>query len=273
MLGLTIKKKNRRIIYLGLIAYLVFLLITLPASFLTRYILPSVDTARVVKLQSVRGSLWNGQANDTRVNVFNLGKLNWSLSAWNLLLGDINLDLNFKSEISNGNGEVTLGFGGAVAAEDVEFVFPAEMLQPLMSGFPISISGDFRGTVNLLNYLQNDMMQADGRFVWQGAAMRAPQNIEFGDFLIELTPYNKGTKIKITDENQGPVKTELSIKLDGKGQYNLNGWLQARDPGQQHITEALRFIGAREDNSGRFWVTKVGNIGSKKNIRGQRKVR
>ncbi len=272
MVSLKLSKKNRRLIYVGLACYLAFLMITLPASFLTRYILPSIDPTGVVQLQSVHGSIWDGQANNTRIGQFNLGALNWDLSGWGLLLGNINLDVDFKSELANGFGDLSLGMGGSTSASDVEINFPAEMLQPLFSGFPISISGDLRGTITELNYIQFEQLQADGRVVWQGAALRAPQNIELGDFLIDMSPHNQGTKIKITDENQGPIKTELNIKLSGKGKYTLNGWMQARDQSQQHITEALRFIGARADSTGRFWVSYNGSLG-KKNVRGQRQVR
>jgi len=272
MISIKLTKKNRRLLYVGLVSYLIFLLITLPASFLTSYILPSVDSAGVVKLKSVHGSLWTGQANDARIGQFYLGALSWDLSSLGLLLGNINLDINFKSDIASGVGDLTLGFGGATSANDVQLNFPAEMLQPLFSGFPISVSGELRGALNEVNYSPFEVLQADGRIVWQGAALRAPQNIELGDFLIVMSPHNLGTKIKITDENQGPVKTELNIKVTGKGKYTLNGWMQARDQTQQHITEALRFIGARADSTGRYWVSYNGSL-TKKNIRGQRKIR
>jgi len=272
MISIKPSKKNRQLVYVGLISFLIFLVVTLPASFLTRYILPSVDTAGVVKLKSVHGSLWVGQANNARIGKFYLGMLKWDLSSLSLLFGNINLDIDFKSDIASGAGDLSLGFGGTASANDVQLKFPAEMLQPFFSGFPISISGELRGSLNEINYTPFEMIQADGRIVWQGAALRAPQNIELGDFLIVMSPQNLGTKIKITDENQGPVKTELNIKITGKGDYTLNGWMQARDQTQQHITEALRFIGARADSTGRYWVSYNGSL-TKKNISGQRKIR
>ena len=259
MFGFKITKQGRRLIILGLVCYAVFLFISLPASFLTSYILPSIKSARAVKLQSVNGNIWNGHAANARVGSFNLGQLEWNLSALGLLVGDIDLNLKFRNEETRGNGYVSLGLGGAAHASDVELAFPAETLQPLIYGFPISISGNFRGTLEELVFVQDQTLNAEGRVVWQSAALRAPQNIELGDFLVTLTPHNTGTKIKITDENQGPVKAEINIKLDGKGKYNLNGWLQARDQNQQHITEALRIIG-KADNTGRYWVSYNGNF-------------
>ena len=262
MIGFKVTKLGRRLIILGVACYVVFLFITLPASFLTGYILPSVQAARTIKLQSVHGSIWKGQAANARVGSFNLGKLGWNLSAWGLLAGDVDLNLKFHNEDTRGNGYVSLGFGGKTHANDVEIAFPAEVLQPLIYGFPISISGDFRGTIKELVFVQNQTINADGRVVWQSAALRAPQNMELGDFLIQLTPHNTGTKIKITDENQGPIRAEINIKLDGKGKYSMNGWLKARDQSQQHITEALRIIG-KSDSAGRYWVSYNGNFGKR----------
>lgn len=263
MVGIKITKQGRRLIILGLVCYVIFLFVTLPASFLTKYILPSVQAARTVKLQSVHGSIWNGHASNARVGSFNLGKLDWKLSGWGLLTGDVDLKLNVRNEETRGSGHVSLGFGGATSANDVEVAFPAEILQPLIYGFPISISGDIRGTIEELVFVQNQTMNAGGRVVWQSAALRAPQNIELGDFLIVLTPHNTGTKIKITDENQGPVQAEINIKLDGKGKYNMNGWLKARDQNQQHITEALRIMG-KSDSTGRYWVSYNGSFGNQR---------
>ena len=259
MISFKITKPVRRLIYIGIASYLVFLFVSVPASFLTRYILPSVDTKQQVKLQNVHGSIWNGAANDTRVGSFNLGRLDWKLSGWGLITGDVDLKLKFKNESSKGNGNVTLGFGGATEASDVELSVPAETLQPLFYGFPVSISGDLKGSIAELVYEENKTINADGRIVWQGAALRAPQNIELGSFLIQLTPNNNGTKIKITDESEGPVKTEITVRVEGNGKYSLNGWLQARDQSQQHVTEALRIIG-RADNSGKYWVAYNGSF-------------
>jgi general secretion pathway protein N len=261
-MALKLTKQGKRLIILGVVCYVVFLFITLPASFLTSYILPSMQAAQTIKLQSVGGNIWNGYAANARVGSFNLGKLNWDLSAWSLLVGDIDLNLKFQNEDTRGTGDVTLGLGGATQASDVELTFPAEALQPLIYGFPISISGNFRGTIKELKYVENETLNANGRIVWQSAALRVPQNIELGDFLVTLSPQNTGTKIKITDENQGPVKAEINIKVDGKGKYNLNGWLQARDQSQQHITEALRLIG-KSDSTGRYWIAYNGSYANR----------
>jgi general secretion pathway protein N len=256
---LRITKTGRRLIYLGVLAYLIFLLHALPASFLTHYILPSVKAARTVNLQGVRGSIWQGQAADARINNFSLGKLQWSVRSWGLLLGKLKLNLKVGEDNVRGSGYVSLGLGGALTAEDVNMQFPATTLMPLMYGYPISIAGDLRGNLKDVEIERGRILQAQGRIVWQNAAIRAPQNIEMGNFLVTLEPLNLGSKVVIKDQGQGPVQAEITVYLKGSGEYRMNGWLKARDASQQSITEALRLIG-RADNSGRYWVGYNGTL-------------
>lgn len=252
-------KKGRRLIYLGVVTYLIFMLHALPASFLTRYILPAVPAARAVTLQGVHGSIWHGQAADARIANFSLGKLQWNVRSWGLLLGKLKLHLKFDQDNMHGNAYVSLGMGGSLTANDVNMQFPAESLMPLMYGYPISIAGELRGNLKEVAIERGRILQAQGRIVWQNAAMRAPQNIEMGDYLITLEPVNHGSKVVIKDQGQGPVQAEITVFAKGSGEYRMNGWLKARDASQQSITEALRLIG-RPDNSGRYWIGYNGTL-------------
>jgi general secretion pathway protein N len=256
---LKITKPGRRLIYIGVVAYLVFLLHAIPASFLPRYILPSVSAARAVSLQGVHGSIWQGTANDANIANFNLGKLQWNLHSWGLLLGKLKLKLSFNDEVVKGNGYVSIGMGGSLTAEDVNLQFPAQTLMPLLYGYPLSIAGDIRGNLKEVSITRGRVLQAQGRVVWKNAAIRAPQNIEMGDYLITVEPVNLGSKIVIKDQGQGQVETEITIFVQGSGDYKMNGWLKSRDSAQQSITEALRLVG-RADNSGRYWVGLNGKL-------------
>ena len=256
---LRVTKRGIRLIALGSIAYLVFLIASLPASFLTRYMLPAVPAARALQLQGVSGSLWQGQAAEARLNNFNLGKLNWELNGWSLLLGDIDLLLNFRNDTTQGRAQLSLGVGGSMRASNVDMQLPAERLAPLMYGFPVSLAGEVHGNLKELELEPGRTLQGRGRIVWRAAALRAPQNIELGDFVTTLEPLNQGSKLAINDQGQGPVETDITITVKGNGEYKMNGWMRPRDASQQHITEALRLIG-RADNTGRYWVAYNGTL-------------
>lgn len=256
---LMLTKNGRRLVYVGVAAYLIFLFYSLPASFLPRYILPSITAARSLSLQGVHGSIWKGQATSAHINNFDLGKLQWDLKSWGLLLGKLKLHLTFNRDSVNGTANVSVGLGGTLSADNMNMQFPAETLMPLLYGYPLSIAGDLRANMKELTIKRGRSLQAQGRIVWRNAALRAPQNIEMGDFLITVEPVNFGSKVVIKDEGQGPVETEITISVKGSGDYRMNGWLKARDPNQQAITEALRLMG-RADNSGRYWVGYNGKL-------------
>lgn len=259
MARLRITKTGRRFIYLGIAAYLIFLLHALPASFLTRYLLPSMPAARAINLQGVHGSVWQGQATEARYRNFSLGKLDWSVNGWGLLLGDLKLHLILNQDGQRNSAYVNLGMGGSLSAEDINLQFPAKSMMPLMYGFPISIDGELRGNLKEVNFERGRMLQAQGRIVWLNAALRAPQNIELGDYLITMEPVNAGSKILIKDQGRGPVQSEVTVTVQGSGNYRVNGWIKSRDSGQQSITEGLRFLG-RPDNSGRYWLRMNGKL-------------
>lgn len=250
---LRITKNGRRLLYVGIASYLLFLVHALPASLLTRYILPSLSVSRVIHLQGVSGSIWQGQAADAKVSHFNLGKLRWDVHSWGLLLGKLKLSLVFGQGDVQGNAYLSAGIGGAVSASDVNLQFPAENLMPWMYGYPFSIAGMLRGNLKRVAIERGRELQAKGRIVWQNARISAPQNLALGDYLITVEPVNLGSKLVIKDQGRGPVQASITVFIQGSGQYRLNGWLKARDPNQQSVTEALRLMG-RPDNSGRYWL-------------------
>lgn len=256
---LRITKTGRRLIYLGVASYLVFLLHALPASFLTRYLLPSLPAARAVSLQGVHGSIWQGHAANARLGGFSLGKLEWNVHSWGLLLGKLKLHLKFNQDSVHGSAYVSLGMGGTMSADDVDLQFPAASLMPLLYGYPFSIAGEMRGNLKQVTIEHGRVLQAQGRIVWQNAAFRAPQNLDIGDYLITLEPVNLGSKMVIKDQGQGPVQAEITVFTKGSGEYRVNGWIKPRDVTQQSITEGLRWLG-NADSSGRYWVRYNGRL-------------
>ena len=256
---LKITRRARKLIYLGTGLYFVFLFYTIPASFLTRYVLPTIPAVKGVELKGVSGSIWEGQALNANINRLNLGKLRWELNGWALLLGDVDLALDFASNVSRGSAEISVGLGGSLQAENIQAQFPAEILTPLFYGFPVSFDGELTGNISSLQLEPGRVINSKGRIVWRTATLRSPQHVELGDYLVVLEPNNRGTKLVIRDNNQGPVETNLTIHVKGTGDYKINGWLKPRDDSQQQITEALRLIG-RADNSGRYWIVRNGLI-------------
>src|SRR5262245_11838336 len=72
----------------GIVAFVAFVLVTLPA----RIVLSRLD-AYGVQAGGVSGTIWRGTAQVLQVRGANLGRVNWSLHALPLLLGRLSVDV------------------------------------------------------------------------------------------------------------------------------------------------------------------------------------
>ncbi len=254
------KHKIRNYLLLGAGCYLLFVLFSVPASLVSKYLLGSGSSAQLLNLQQIRGTLWKGEAQETMLGRVKLGKLNWDLNSLGLLAGNIDLDLLINGENTRANGNVAIGLGGKFAMEDVDVRLPAEQLNGLFSGFPVSIGGDVLGKMTNVEIKKNEMFRAKGRIVWQKAALRAPHGIELGDILIEMEPQNKNTRITISDQNEtGQLKINLKLDVQSTGKYRWEGTLSPRNNDQTKLTEFLRFLG-RPDSAGNYWISRSGQL-------------
>lgn len=257
------KKQRRRLIILGVVSYLIFLLVNLPASFLVDQVLSSTKTARLVKLNQVQGSVWSGQALDASIGAINLGILNWDLSPWGFLLGDIDVDLKFNQDETQGSGQLSIGFGGKLAVNALKLEFPAEIIQTAIALPFVSLSGLVTTDIDNAEYMQDETFHVEGKVLWQDAVLRMPNLVELGDIAILMSPFNQGTRIKINDKGNGPITINVTVDVYANGRYKMNGTLTPKDASQQHITEVLKFIG-RPDNSGAYHIGYNGSFAKRR---------
>ena len=78
-------KKRILIASLFLVAYLVFLLATLPAALVARYLPLPANVANLLKLEGVSGTLWSGQIARLQYASESVNQLRWDLNGWSLL--------------------------------------------------------------------------------------------------------------------------------------------------------------------------------------------
>ena len=254
-------KKLRRYLLLGVLCYILFVFISLPASVLVRQVFAKMEATQKLYLQNVHGTLWKGESLNAHYGQVNLGKLDWKLNPFGLLLGNLDLDLRFGQQNTQGRGELALGFGGKLLVEDVDVRMPAGDLAPLFYGYPaVNFSGNVLGKLNQLEIKQGSTFKGKGRIVLQQAQLVAPHNIELGDLLIELEPQNANTKIAISDQGEkGQLKIDLKFEIHGTGKYRWEGTLKPRDMSDEKLAELLKFIG-RADSNNNYWISRSGQL-------------
>lgn len=254
------KRKVRNYLLLGMGCYLLFVLINVPVSVAVNYLLNGTDAAQTIKLSQLRGTVWQGEAQEAVISRVNLGKISWGLNSFGLLAGNVDLDVRILGENTQGNGNVAIGFGGKLALQDVDARLAAEQLNGLFNGMPVSIRGNVLGKINDLEIKKGEVFRAKGRVVWQQAALQTPYAVELGDVLIEMEPQNKNTRFTITDQNEtGQLKVNLKLEVQNSGKYRWEGTLSPRNSDQTKLGEFLRFLG-RPDSAGNYWISRSGQL-------------
>lgn len=253
------KQKLLRHLLLGVAFYVLFLIIYLPASLFSGYVSGKLAAAGI-QLQNVRGTLWQGEALDARIGRVALGRLKWDLSSFGLLVGNLDMDLDFARQDTQGKGNVVLGFGGGLQMHDLDVRMPAEGMGSLFSGLPVSFSGNLLGRITELDVRKGEMFKGKGRIVWQQAALVAPQAADLGDVLIELKPDNNNTRISISDQNErGQLKINLEYMINANGKYRWDGTIGPRGNTPDKLLELLKFLGS-PDSNGVYRISRSGQL-------------
>lgn len=258
MKKLRMNKRWTGFIVLGVVTYCYFLLANFPASATYNYFITPLDRSKKINLQGLSGTLWAGQAAQARIANLNFGKLNWDLNLFSLFTGKLGLDLLTEGRDSRIEGQVKAGFDQTLYLDKVQGKLPAQMLMPLFYGFPIALSGKISADIKHAEIKQGKRIDVEGKMVWHGAALTAPQAVELGDLFVALRPDKDGTKILLSDQG-GPLTLDGTIQVKHNGQYKLNIYLGTRDKNQTALGSGLKMLG-RTKPDGKVLVSRTGQL-------------
>lgn len=244
-------------VLVGFIAWLVFLVATLPASLAYGKLVAGTPAQRTLSLNGIQGTLWSGSAASARIGGIAVGRLEWDMRVLPLLTGRVGARVSMQGNGLRADGDVALGFGGEMQLSDVVARVPAQSLMPLFYGYPVSLAGEFSANLEQLTVQQGQSFVAQGRVAWQGAGVSAPQALEFGDLLLSLEPQDAGSKGVLADKG-GPMQIEGLINIAANGQYDLDARLAAREE-QGNLKAALGMLG-RPDAQGKVNFKRRGKL-------------
>ena len=251
------KIKKTRTILLIAFFYLGFLVITLPAEVAYAFVKKSVAPDAPFMLRGISGSVWSGKANIAVISGQRVNSLSWSIQPWAILLGRMQVQLDFRDGDSFGRGNVARGFGGALYLSDIDARIALEKITALAK-LPLGLQGAIGLNLGQLEIENQMITEAEGTIAWQSAAFSFPSQVNLGDLKLTLATQNNQIKADLVDGG-GPLQAEglLTIKQDGK--YKFTGTFAARDKTQTTLTQSLRLLG-RTGADGKIKVNKSGAI-------------
>jgi general secretion pathway protein N len=236
--------RARTIAILGIAAYAVFLVATLPASVVARWIaMPGV-----LELAEARGTLWSGSARAV-AGAAQLDTLRWRFEPARLAAGRLAFAVDGYGAGLEGHGRIDRGFG-ALEVRDLHVRGDAAALAtfaPLAAGW-----------------------QPDGRLTldapaiaWDGREARGTARLEWHDAAIALSSVRPLGSYRVDARGEGgPVKVDVTtldgaLRVTGKGTYTPAGSLtfggeaRAAPSAQAALDPLLNLMGPRRPDGAR----------------------
>ncbi len=247
-----------RYILLGLVCYLGFLVITLPADLVYGYWKNSLGHDSPIILEGVSGSVWSGQVAQASISGQPVDKLSWSLSPAQLLLGNAEVALDFAMRNGFGKGQVGYSVFGSIYADNVEAWLPMDLVAPMVQLGSLKPGGALAVNLSELKVKNHTLASALGTVVWQDAEITILKPMPLGSLQVELEPADDGVKGVISDLG-GPLEAEGLVTVDSEGNYDFSAEIAVRDPNQRDLVNAIRSLG-RQDSSGKVKLEQSGNL-------------
>ena len=203
-------------IVIGVIIYLVFLLVYLPANWLVS-IAPLPNN---VAISGAEGTLWQGQASLVTIDQRQIEQVSWQLSPWGLLVGKADIDFKIGNRATpvSGKGSISWSFSG-LRANNIRFDLPDSfLLAGARLPFKTQIDGDISLMVEILEQGKPWCEQLSGKLFLNNTNVKNQYGVyPLGNISLGLSCLDGQLKIA-TDETQNVLGLTGSAIL---GESNL----------------------------------------------------
>jgi general secretion pathway protein N len=228
-------KRSVLIAVAAAVAFLVVLLMRFPARWAAG-LLPEG-----VSCNQLGGTLWTGTCLGFVVRNIPGGDVRWSLHPLRLFVGKLGLDLAVVRGGASVEGDVSLGFSGAISAENVKARLPLDsslipFLSPMMRG---TATADLKS------------LQVEGRTVMGIEGLVEVRGLEqgpgnsLGDYRVTFPPgQGDGEPVGQLVDLGGPLSVAGTLKLTREPGYVIEGQVAAKPGAPEQITRQIQFLGA-----------------------------
>ena len=224
---------------LGVGAYLLFAVVTLPASMLTARL-----GAYGINAAGVEGTVWKGRAQVLRVANANLGSVTWNVHVLPLLAARLQADLELNRSDGFARTVVTVLPSGRARFNNLNASLP---LSALPAG---GIPGGWNGVLTLK--LAELVIEKGWPVTAEGTVeavdligpARKPANI--GSYRLVFTNAAKSQDAltgALTDTG-GPLQIAGTLQLKPNRSYEIDGFVTARADTPSDVANALQMLGA-----------------------------
>ena len=226
------------------VLYILSLLLTVPATLVTRFIPENAG----IQIGHVTGTVWNAQLSEVNYqNQFQLKKLTWDFDWPALLTLQLKADVKFNNgrNVLNGSGSAIYTVSGFVL-DDLKVDMQATELVPYLAlPVPATPSGKFSLVIEHASQGAPYCSELDGYLVWHDASVETPMgNIDLASPNVDLS-CKQGAVVASLKQHSPQLTTNAEIQLSEGGRYQLKGDIKGTDKLDPTILQALSWIGPK----------------------------
>jgi general secretion pathway protein N len=224
------------LIAIGLAAFLLTLLVGLPARALAPLLPPRVTVG------TLEGTVWRGRTDALAVDGQTIGALRWQLHPLHLFLGRVALDTELDRRDGQARAGLRLGFGG-MEARDVEAHLPLSALPRNI--VPAGWSGVLRAELARVSLPKGAVPRIEGMIELRNLKAPPPQGAAIGSYslLFDATSKQKDRLVGKVKDLDGPMQVEGTLSLGADRSYVVEGLVAPRPDASKAVTDTLRFLG------------------------------
>lgn len=231
--------RPRLLVALGVGAFLLLLVVTLPA----QLVMGRLGNLGVEAI-GVSGSVWKGQAAMVRVRTVPLGQLEWDLHVLKLLTGRASATVAVRQGDSFAQGDVSAVLGGRITLSDVSASWPLASLTA--AGLPAGWQGTANARLEELVMEKGLPVTLTGSIDLVNLVGPANRPASLGSyratFLSATGNAGEGIAADLKDID-GPVAVNATLRVQRDRSYLIEGQIATRPDAPSQVVSALQYLG------------------------------
>jgi hypothetical protein len=241
----------RFLVFLAAALFLLTVLARAPAAWALKFAPHGVDCA----LPS--GSVWRGSCTRLRAAGIELQQVAWTMHAWPLLRGHVDLDLSSADARVPGTVRLSIGLGGRLALRDLHVQLPVGT--EFMPLFPTTWKGTLRLELSRVEFEQRHLQALTGTATAMDLAQRNPP-LAFGSYELSFDPaaQRSGVIVGRLRDVGGPLAVTGTLEVQNGSEYELNGLVSTRPGAGADLVKAVDYL--ERDAQGRRTFALTGTL-------------
>jgi general secretion pathway protein N len=234
---------------LCLVVYFVFLIVKLP----TVHVLAKIKLPKGVSVSGISGTIWNGHVQRAQISGLPVSNVNWTLSFFPLLLGEISAQLKAGNildvEQISANGYVSFK-GQHLEIENLLAYIPTDLVISLLPlPIPVQADGRFKVQLDAVDY-EAGCQKFTGKGQWLNANFTGTTSvIDLGNFNADFSCENGNIVVEVKQPNRFGLTAKTVIPANMN--FKVEGRFKPEANLPKEVHQAAQFFG-QPDSDGYY---------------------